>query len=408
MLLAVAACGDDDDSASDEDETAVENAADLLGPEDPAEGEPVRIGMITDGQTPNFDNRDEARSAEAAAEFWNERRGGVGGQPVEVVVCETVADPATATDCGNQMVEQEVVAVALSQSAVTEQVWEPINEAGIPMFLLQASGEELAADDETTFLMTNPTSTLFGIPVTTAEEEGADHIAFVTIDVPVALTQFESVGPTVLENAGMDYDLVRIPPGTADMTSQMGEVANSDAGVAHVVGNDAFCVAAFNGLAAVGFEGAITAVSQCITDATREGVPEGGLEGIRITATMAVGDTEDSAYQLYQAVMGEYGDDVEDVENALAMGGYTVMSSLLASLEGIEGDITPENVAETIRTMDETEYPGADGVTFQCGGSAFESLPAVCTNQSLAATLDAEGNPASYEAVDFTDLLEGL
>jgi hypothetical protein len=32
----------------------------------------------------------------------------------------------------------------------------------------------------------------------------------------------------------------------------------------------------------------------------------------------------------------------------------------------------------------------------------------VCTNGSLRAVLDADGNPASYEPVDSTDILEGL
>lgn len=409
LLLAATACGDDDTSGSSDDTTgSAEDAAELLGPEDVASGEPVRIGMVSDGQTANFDNRDELRSGEAAAEFWNTHRGGVGGRPIEVVTCETGADPAGATDCGNQMVEEEVVAVTLNQSAVAEHVWEPIHDAGVPMMLLQASGEDLAADEESTFLIYNPTATLFGIPVTVAESEGADTIAFATIDVPVALTQFESVGPTLLENAGIDHDLVPIPPGTADMTAQMGEIANSGAGVVHVIGNDAFCIAAFQGLAAVGYDGAVTSISQCITDATREALPGDELEGISLTSTLAVGAADDEAYQTYEAVMASFGGDVEDVDNALAMGGYTVMASLAASLEGIEGDVTSEAVIETIGSMPEIEYPGGDGVAFQCGGSAFESMPAVCTNQSLRATLDAEGNPADYEPVDFSHLLEGL
>ena len=61
--------------------------------------------------------------------------------------------------------------------------------------------------------------------------------------------------------------------------------------------------------------------------------------------------------------------------------------------------------AQAIKSMDEADYPGADGLTFQCGGSAFPAQPAVCSNNSLRATLDAEGNPASYEAVDSTDIL---
>jgi branched-chain amino acid transport system substrate-binding protein len=107
-------------------------------------------------------------------------------------------------------------------------------------------------------------------------------------------------------------------------------------------------------------------------------------------------------------VVDAYGDDIEDVENINGFGGYVAMTSLAASLDGIEGDITPDTAIDTIKAMAETEYPGADGMTFRCGGSALEPAPAVCTNQSLRATLDAEGNPASYEPVDSTEILEGL
>ena len=412
LLLAVVACGgdDDDSAASNEDEaTSGSEAEELLGPEDAASGEPVRIGMVSDGATQAFDNTDELRAAQATAEYWNQHRGGIAGRPIEVVTCETGADPATAADCANQMVEAEVVAVALSQSAVADSLWEPLHAAGIPTMFLQTSSEGLLADTETSFTMLNPLATLFGVPVATAESEGTDRIAFVNIDVPQANASFDSgAAGALLENAGLTYDLIKIPPGTADMTSQMQEVASSDAGVVYIVGNDAFCIAALQGLNAVGYDGAITAVSQCITDATREAVPGDQLEGIGITATTALGDTEDAAYQLYQAVMGTYGQDVEDVDNFLGMGAYTAMASLATAMQGISGDITPATVAEAIKSMDEADYPGADGVTFQCGGTAFPSEPAVCTNQSLRASLDAEGNPASYEAIDSSGMVEGL
>ena len=413
LLLAVTGCGgDDDDSAGggsgnggSDETTGGADAADLLGPEDAATGEPVLIGMVSDGATDAFDNTDELRSAQATADFWNEHRGGIGGRPIEVVTCETGADPAGATDCANQFVEKDVVAVALSQSAVTESVWEPLHAAGIPTMLFQAFGEGLMTDDQSTFTLLNPLGTYFGLPLSVAENEGADKIAFVVIDVPQALDILQTGdGPSILENAGIDYDVVPVPAGTADMTSQMQQVVNSGAGVVHVIGNDAFCIAAFNGLAAVGYEGAITSISQCITDATREGVTGGGLEGMYLTATVALGATDDPSYQLYKAVIDTYGDDVTDVENVTSMGGYTAMAALATSLEGIEGDITPETVIETIKSMPEQELPGAGGVTFQCGGSAMADQPAVCTNGSLRTQLDADGRPTTYEAIDSSDI----
>ena len=225
--------------------------------------------------------------------------------------------------------------------------------------------------------MFNPDLTLFALPLGVAEAEDADKIAFVVIDVPQAIEGLEGDVDTYTEAAGLEYEIVAIAPGTADMTSQMQDVVNGGADVVQVVGNDAFCIAAFNGLSAVGYEGEITTITQCITDATRDGVPGDVLEGINLTSAIALGATDDPTFQLYLAVIEAYGEDVTDVENATSMGGYVAMASLLTSLEGlsVEGDPPPDAVLEAIRGMAEAEMPGGGGMTFQCGGSASPELP---------------------------------
>ena len=407
-LSLLAACGEEGPSSGPAPGAGDEA---LLGPEDPASGEPVRLGMVSDGQTPSFDNTDELRAAAATVDFWNAHRGGIAGRPIELVTCETGVDPAGAADCAHQMVERGVVAVAVSLSGVAEAVWEPLHEAGVPTLFMQDNSAGMLGDRETSFVMVNPLATLFGLPVAVARDVGADRVAFVVIDVPAALTAFESGdAERVLGTAGLDYEVVAVPPGTPDMTAQMREVVDSGAGVVHVLGNDAFCIAAFQGLEVAGYEGAVTSISYCVTDATREAMAGERLEGISLTATMALG-ADDEAYQRYEAVMAAYGDDVEDVGNAITMGGYTAMAALATALGHVEGgsdaDLSPAGVAEAIRTMPEAPYPGADGITFRCGGSAYEAQPAVCTNQSLRAVLDADGNPARYEPID-PEALAGL
>lgn len=405
LLLAVSACSDDESDSAEGDPSGSGSAsASLLGPEAAASGEPVRIGMVSDGATPALDNTDELRAAEAAAEYWNAHRRGVGGRPVEVVTCETRGDPAGAADCANQLVEQDAMAVTLSQSGVGTDVWVPLHASGIPTLWFQGGGE-IATDDESSFTIFNPQLTLLGLPLSVAESEGADTIAFVVIDVPQALETLETDAEAFTDAAGLDYEIVAIPPGTADMTSQMQQVVDSGADVVQIVGNDAFCIAAFNGLSTVGYEGAVTSITQCITDATREGVPGEVLEGTYVTSTLALGATDDPTVQLYEAVVETYGEDVRDPDGATAMGGYVAMATLLTSLEELTGEITTETVVETIKSMPEADLPGGGGMSFRCGGSASTELPAVCTNQWLRTRLDAEGEPTDYEIVDSTELV---
>jgi branched-chain amino acid transport system substrate-binding protein len=410
VLLAGSACGGgNDDEASPHDAGAGDSAQldQLLGPEQPASGEPVRIGLVSDGQSPAFDARIEIYAAQATVEYWNERRGGIAGRPIELVTCETGADPAGGTDCGNQMVENDVVAVVVGQSTVPEALWEPLHQAGIPTMFFQTNGQSMLTDPETSFVISNPLTTALGLPISVARDEQADTVAFVVVDLPVAISLFETVAPAVLETAGLDYDLIKVPLGTADMTSRLGEVTSSGTRVVQVVGNDAFCIAAFQALAAVGYDGKVTAVSQCITDATREAIPGDQLEGMYVTSGVALGAPDDPTYQLYEAVMGAYGDDVP-VDDNVSMVGYTVVAALATSLDGITGEVTPATVASTIKAMPDQPLPGGGGVAYRCGGSAMALAPAVCSNEWLRAALDADGQPAGYEAVDSTAILEGL
>lgn len=399
LLVGLAACTDTATSSDEpEEEVAAGTGEALLGPEDPAAGEPVRIGLVSEGATPAFDNSDELRAGEATAEYLNTHRGGIGGRPIDLVTCEVRSDPARASSCARQMIADGVVAVTTSQLGAAELLWEPLHAAGIPTFFQAGSGQ-MESDDRSTFLMANPAATFFGVPVAVAEAEGAREVAFVVIDVPQATDLLEASGDEVMGGAGLDYSVERIPIGTADMVPQMQRVLDSGAEVVHVIGNDTFCIAAFQGLRLVAYDGAITAVNQCITDATRLALGD-ELEGIGVLSTLALGATDDPTYQRYLAVMDAYGSDVRDVDNFVAMGGYAAIASLATALEGIGSEVSTTSVIETIAAMDSAEVPGGGGATFRCGGSADPTRPAVCSNQWLRTVLDAEGEPTTYTVED--------
>jgi ABC-type branched-subunit amino acid transport system substrate-binding protein len=406
LLVALGACGDDGGSAGDEtDDTLGRTAAEeLLGPADPASGEPVKVGQVSEGTSATVEAGDELQAGAATVEWLNEHRGGIGGRPIELVTCEMKVDPATTTDCAQQMIEEDVVAVTVGAAAYTEALWEPLHTAGIPLVVLSGTGGGLLEDDASTFVMVNPMAAFFGLPIAIAESEGADKVTFVIIDVPQARDVLEADDGATMERAGLDYDVVTVPLGTPDLTSQMQDVANSGTGVVHILGNDAFCIAAIQGLRAVGYDGAISGVSYCFTDATRTALGS-DLEGISVLAPLADGATDDPTYQLYQAVMAEYGQDVEEVDGYYALSGYAAVATLGAALETIEGEIDAATVASTIRAMPETELPAGGGTAFRCGGSAVPDLPAVCTNQWLRGELDANGEVASYTVEDSSEVV---
>ncbi|MEZ5141033.1 MAG: ABC transporter substrate-binding protein [Acidimicrobiales bacterium] len=408
LLLAPVACAGSSTTVggSRAEGSLATTPADLLGAKRPASAEPVKVGFVTEGQATTVDTSDEERAAKATVAFLNDHRGGIGGRPIDLVTCDMKVDPAVAGDCANRLIAEGVVAVTLAQSTVTDALWKPLHAAGIPLIVLSGFSDALLADDQSTFVMVNPAAALFGLPVAAAKAANATRISFVVIDVPQATDLLEAKGPPIVKRAGLEYDIVRVPLGTADMTPQMRGVKDSGAGVVHVLGNDAFCIAAFKGLRDVGYTGSVSAVSQCLTDSTREALGA-GLEGIGVQATLASGAVDDPTYQLFQAVMATYGSEVREPAGPYALGGYSAVATLAAALETIQGEVTPASVIDTIKHMPETPLPGGGGVTFKCGGSAMPGQPAICTNQWLRSTLDANGQSTSYTVEDSTDLLVG-
>jgi branched-chain amino acid transport system substrate-binding protein len=405
LLAGAAACGGDDagnDDASSGDEPVEAGDEGVLGPADAATGDPVRIGFITDGKNATTDQSIDLEVADAAVQYLNEHRGGIAGRPIELVTCEAQLDPARGADCANQMVEEDVPLVAVGTTGVVDAVWEPLHDAGIPSIFYAANGESVPGDAETAFVISNPRAGTIQLPIDLAQRNDADSFTVVVIDVPAAVSGYEGPGAEAFEDAGIDLELVRVPPGTADMTGPVGEFASDDPGVVGVLGNDAFCISAFQALQTFGYEGPIATVAPCITDATRTAIPGDYLEGMVVSSPAPVG-IEDESTELYRTVLETFGAGDVETTRISGVGTFLVFTGLDVGLGGLDGDITPESVIDAMKSMDEADLPGGGGLTIQCGGSAVPDSPAVCTDQGLYTTLDAEGQPGAFEVTGSQD-----
>ncbi|OHV33422.1 branched-chain amino acid ABC transporter substrate-binding protein [Pseudofrankia sp. EUN1h] len=398
-LFLTAGCGSGGDN-SDENPPAdsAPSTAGVLGPAAPAQGTPVRIGTISDGKTPFGDVSIQFHVADATIKYLNEHRSGIAGRPIQLVTCEAQADPSKSIDCANRMIQENVVAVVLPELTAMDDVWRTLHDAKMPVMLFGASSSTLLADTESTFTLGDPLFGRVSLPIQLAKDSGATKVTAIVIDVPAALSLYDTIAPPIFEEAGIGLKVVRVPPGTPDMTPQLQSLAASDPGVVQIVGNDAFCISALNGLRAIGFNGKITAIAQCITDATRRAVPADMLEGIAVAAATPIG-TDNPSTRLYNAVVETYGNGI-DTSSAGGVSMFIALAGFQAATEGISGrDITPEAIVAAIKAMPEKELPGAGGLRFRCNGKASPTAPAICVRGGLITTLNAKGQPTDYKAV---------
>ncbi|MBL7488520.1 ABC transporter substrate-binding protein [Frankia sp. AgB1.9] len=393
-LLLVSACGSGGSTGSPAGgATSAAPAANVLGPVAKAAGAPVKIGIISDGKSPIIDQSVEFDVAKATVGYLNEHRSGIAGRPIQLVTCEALSDPAKTADCANQMIEQNAVAVVVGGVAAQESAWTPLHDAGVPVVLYSASTPALLGDAKSTYVLADPNFGVIGLPLELAKKAGAKKVTAVVIDVPAAKGVLEASAPATFKKAGIDFKMVAIAPGTADMTPQMQPIA-AGGGEVFILGNDSFCISALNGLKAVGFTGPISAIVQCITDATRTAVSGSVLKGINVAATAPLG-TDNPSTTLFNTVSATYGKGI-DTSKIAGLNTFMAVAGLQAGLAGLTGDVTPATVNAAIKAMKKTELPGSGGQQFQCGGTAVPASPASCVSGGLITTLDGKGQPTAY------------
>jgi branched-chain amino acid transport system substrate-binding protein len=406
LVVGAAACGGDDDSASDDTAatTTAPASGNALGEPNPATGAPVKVGLITDGgecaecsETAGH----EEPVAKATVEWANEYLGGLGGHEIDLVVCVDDLDPGKATDCANQMIADKVAAVVIGSSGVVESSWKVLHDAGIPVVNYSLTNAALTEDDASTFILQDSESLTVSLPLGVAQDVGADVVSVIVVNLPIATESYGGETPSLYEDAGIELDVVPVDLGTPDMTPQAQQVVSKNPdGVVMIVGHDAFCIPAINGLIAAGFDGTIVTISHCVTDAMRDTIPADVLDGMVIAANAPIGDESDPSMQQYQAVLDEYGASEIDPEEATPLSVYSAIAGLSIGTQGMKGEATPESVIAALRAMDNEVLPGTGGRHFRCNGKASPKAAAVCSVSLMSATLDSEGNAVSFKVLN--------
>jgi ABC-type branched-subunit amino acid transport system substrate-binding protein len=140
MLLAVfglvaSACGSDDDGDSGASDTAAEETGDTAAAPsgEEASGDPIKVMTVTtlNAAGPTYENI--ANTANAYADYIN-ARGGIAGRPLEVTVCDEQFDPAVATTCARQAVDEGMVSVVGSFTFFAESIVPVLEESSITWF----------------------------------------------------------------------------------------------------------------------------------------------------------------------------------------------------------------------------------------------------------------------------------
>ena len=373
----------------------------ILGAAKVATGSPVKIGLISDGQSQAIDNSSEIPAAQAAVHYINGHLGGIGGHVVQLVTCTDQQTPSGATDCDNQMISDGVVAVLYGVSGQGGTIYSGLQSAHIPLFAF-GSLDQNTLLSKTAFTLTNGLGAL-AAPAALLQESHGTHGAVVTINVPAAVGPVKQIAPAFYKNAGATVDIVPVAPGVADMTPQMQAELNKAPDQVDIIGNDTFCISAIKALKTLGYSKPIVVIPTCISSAAVQALGS-ELDG---TIEITTGSTDPSEHEvaLYDAVMAAYAPNTSP-SGSVTSGGYAVVMSFARAMTAATGDITAASVYGTVESMQPQPLPLGDGLTFQCNQKQISFAPGVCSTGYLATTLNSRGQPTSYHPLDLTSIVK--
>ncbi|MCF8587330.1 ABC transporter substrate-binding protein [Gordonia liuliyuniae] len=387
LVFGVAACADDSATDTQSDDAAISAAPDGTFAGKKAEGTPIKIGVINSEDGPAISQPEGRIAAEAAVKYANDNLGGIGGHPIETVICKSKEDTSSAADCANQMVEQKVAAVTVLNSAQGD-VMEPIIAgAGIAYTGYNGvGGKELTSDSA--FFWTGGFPGILTDMAKYAKQQGHDKATLFVTDNTGIVAATQSMGKPAFEASGVDLTITPIPLGTPDASSQVAAGVKDDPGMVGLVGDATMCSSTLKGLETVQYSGEKVVITACNDDSVIEGAGS-ALDGSKImTTTDASGDDDES--KAYRAVMAKYAPG-ETTEGS-AQTGYQSMMGLIRAASSVKGEPTPESIITAIRSVKDVAVPLGGGGTMTCDGKMLPGLKAVCANFALVGDIDAEGS----------------
>jgi len=407
VVVLAAACSGNNGSSSSSSGTSASVDTSVLGDKNEATGSPVKIGLynVEGGSAVSQPNVGDA--AQAAADYANDYLGGLDGHKIDIVRCADKADGASAAACANQFVQEGVATVVAGQPAITDQIVPTVHGAGIPWVGASPAGAAELGDDSAYFFSSGFIG-LLAAEAVYANEQGYKNVTMIGAENPQLVGAVNAVGKPLFQGQGVTLDLVTVPQGTADATSQVTAATQSNPDAVSIVADNTVCQSVLSALSTIGATQPKFVNSSCTAPEVLTAVGTGGIDG---TILFTTGDTagDDDEAKLYRAVMQQYAPDADP--GGITPTGYLSMLGFVRAVNagGLSGDAAPATIATAIKAAKDVPLPIGQGKTFSCAATTFPSpaIKATICNSLFFVTTYSGLEPGPYETIDAAKALAG-
>ncbi len=389
VLGVVSGCAD---SSSDSGDSA---AASISLPSNVPQGDPIKLGFIApEGGAANLPMVREG--GEAAVEYLNNNGGGIGGHKIDLVVCKQQEDPASATNCANQMVEEKVVAAVTPLGAQGAVMVPIITGADIP-YVGQAPVSQVEMVTPGSFMLSGGIIAVLTGQATVAAQEGVKKFTVFIGDSGDAAASVKLLGDPLFSRAGIALNVVTVPTGTADPTPQITAGLADKPDAVTILGDTSQCISSLKAMQTAAPTVKKYLISTCLDQKVIESVGLEAVAGSKAFTSVNL-SADDPSVKLYKDVMAKYAPDTDPA--GIAYTGYQVVMSMAEVGKSLTGPVTAEQFTAALEAAKDVPFPAAPGLTFTCDGKAFPPLRALCSKAILASDVTADGSLENSVAVN--------
>lgn len=318
-----------------------------------------------------------------AVDYINNELGGIGGRPLQLVVCPTDGTPEKGVSCANSLVRQNVVAVLDGTSYSASAALPILQSAGIPLIGAGAQTGEVNQDAKGVYYIGVPLQAFAIGQLQSFAQQRLNSAALTLAGTTPGRDYVESFVEPVAQQLGMQFTPVFYPPDNPNFSvvAQTIVARNPAIGGAIDLHDEQACISLIESLRSAGFDSPIYMgfCTQFLDELSN-------TAGIQISSTVwlpraakyADGQTQQEL-KIAQAAVEAAAKDPSSVGWA----SYETFSQLVTFtnvLETIKSDITTDTVRTTFENL--RDFPRFLGPEITCGGEAWQGTSA-CSNKVL-------------------------
>jgi len=368
-----------------------------------ATGEPLKIGMINQENTPLGSFPEIRLGAEAAVKFVNEELGGVGGRPIELDSCITTFSVEKSRSCAQEMVEKQVVAV-VGGIDITSMGSIPVLEQNeIPY----VGGIPINFDE-----MRSPISFQFsgGVPGAFAAFSYDAATRLHAKKVAVTYADYASIkaagvddGVAILKKLGVpDVVDIPFPITTTDFLPVLTKANEGDPDAIFLGAADTACAPAMKIAAELHIKAKIYLVGSCAAPNIPDQIGEAAVDGRLFNIEGPKGSNDPEA-NLYFDAVAKYGDPQLPAASAA-----TISFRSFMNLYGVMSELGPDHVTKASiidRFRQAKDHPSFTGHNYTCDGKQIPDLPAMCAPQQIIVERRDKSLVAVTDWIDVSSLV---